>query len=155
APLEGLSNRLATKNVDVAIAEAKNFPDPAGRVLALRCQGAMANYSSLLDGLADDKHPDLRTVAIEELRHLLGLDAKNDQKLRKALGQKNYSDPQAQTIVQLVHGFSREQWADPSVRTVAVDYLMHEKLAIRQLTHTLLTALEPNGLKIPYDPAGA
>jgi len=154
SPLEGLSNRLAIKNIDVAIAEAKNFPEPAGRVLALRCQGAMANYSSLLDCLADDKHLDLRNAAIEELRHLLGLDAKNDAKLRKALGQKNYSDAQAQTIVQLVHGFSREQWDDPSVRSIAVDYLMHEKLAIRQLTHTLLSALQPNGFKIPYDPAG-
>jgi hypothetical protein len=154
APLEGLSNRLASKNIDVAIAEAKNLPEPAGRVLALRCQGAMANYSSLLDCLADDKHPDLRNAAIEELRHLLGLDAKNDARLRRALGQKNYSDAQAQTIVQLVHGFSREQWDDPSVRSIAVDYLMHEKLAIRQLTHTLLSALQPNGLKIPYDPAG-
>ncbi len=56
--------------------------------------------------------------------------------------------------MQLVHGFSREQWAEPSARSIAVDYLMHEKLAIRQLTHTLLTALEPNGAKIPYDPAG-
>jgi hypothetical protein len=154
APLEGLSNRLALKNIDVAVAEAKNFPDPATRVLALRCQGAMESYTSILDALADDKHADLRTVAIEELRHLLGLDPKNDAKLRKALGQKNYSDPQAQTIVQLVHGFSREQWADPSVRAIAVDYLMHEKLAIRQLTHTLLSALEPSGGKIPYDPAG-
>jgi hypothetical protein len=154
APLEGLSNRLALKNIDVAVAEAKNFPDPATRVLALRCQGAMESYATILDALADDKHPDLRTVAIEELRHLLGLDAKNDAKLRKALGQKNYSDPQAQTIVQLVHGFSREQWADPGVRAIAVDYLMHEKLAIRQLTHTLLSALEPSGAKILYDPAG-
>jgi hypothetical protein len=154
APLEALSNRLAIKNIDVAVAEAKNFTEPAGRVLALRCQGALKNYSSLLDCLADDKHADLRTVAIEELRHLLGLDGKNDQTLRKVLGQKNYSDAQAQTIVQLVHGFSREQWADEGFRSVAVDYLMHEKLAIRQLTHTLLSALEPNGLKIPYDPAG-
>jgi hypothetical protein len=154
APLEGLTNRLGIKNIDVAIAEAKNFPDSSSRVLALRCLGAMGNYSGLLDCLADDKHADVRTVAIEELRHLLGLDAKNDDKLRKALKQKNYSDGQGQTILQLVHGFAPEQWANPTLRSTAVEYLMHEKLAIRQLTHSLLQALEPDGRKIPYDPAG-
>jgi hypothetical protein len=153
-PLEGLTNRLALKNIDVAIAEAKNSTDPSSRVLALRCLGAMANYSSLLDCLADDKHPDVRMVAIDELRHLLGLNAQNDEKLRRALKQKNFSDGQAQTILQLVHGVSLEQWANPTIRTTAVEYLMHDKLAIRQLTHTLLLALEPEGRKIPYDPAG-
>jgi hypothetical protein len=153
APLEGLTNRLALKNIDVAIAEAKNSPDAPNRVLALRCLGAMANYSSLLDCLADSKHPEVRTVAIEELRHLLGLTAKNDEKLRSALKQKNFSDGQAQTILQLVHGISLEQWGNPTIRSTAVDYLMHDKLAIRQLTHTLLLALEPEGRKIPYDAA--
>ena len=153
APLEGLSSRLALKNVDVGIAEAKNFPDASSRLLAVRCVGAMANYFSLLDYLAGDKRADARTVAIEELRHLLGLDAKNNEKLRQALSQKNYSDAQAQIILQLVHGFSREQWADPTIRGIAVEYLVHEKLAIRQLAHTLLSALEEEGRKIPYDPA--
>jgi hypothetical protein len=153
-PLEALTNRLATKNIDVAIAEAKNFPDPSSRVLALRCQGAMGNFSGLLDCLADDKHPDVRTVAIEELRHLLGLSRPNGDRLRQALKQKGYSDGQAQTTLQLVHGFSLEQWANPTLRSTAVEYLMHEKLAIRQLTYTLLSALEPDGRKIPYDPAG-
>ena len=154
APLEGLTNRLVTKNIDVAIAEAKNFPDPQSRVLALRGLGAMGNYSSLLDCLADAKHPEVRNVAIDELRHLLGLSAKNDAKLRQAIKQKNYSDGQSQTILQLLHGVSLQDWSNPTLRAVVVDYLMHDKLAIRQLTHTLLLALEPDGRRIPYDPVG-
>src|SRR5207249_3363755 len=130
APLEELTKRLAfNKRIDVAIAEAKNAGDPPSRVLAVRCLGALANYSSLLDCLADEKHPDVRPVAIEQLRHLLGLSAKNAEKLRAALKDKNYSDGQAQTMLQLVHGISPEQWEDPSIRTTALDYLMHEKLA--------------------------
>ena len=85
---------------------------------------------------------------------MLGLSAKNEAKLHKALVQKNYSEGQAQTMLQLVHGFSLDQWADPTIRTTAVEYLMHEKLPIRQMTHTLLSALEPDGRKILYDPAG-
>jgi hypothetical protein len=154
APLEGLTNRLATKNIDVAIAEAKNFPDPQSRVLALRGLGAMGNYAGLVDCLADAKHPEVRNVAIEELRHLLGLSAKNDDKLRKALKQKNYSDGQSQTILQLLHGVSLQDWSNASLRAIVVDYLMHEKLAIRQLAYMLLLALEPEGRKIPFDPVG-
>jgi hypothetical protein len=155
APLEGLTNRLVTKNIDVAIAEAKNSPDPQSRVLALRGLGAMGNYASLLDCLADDKHAEVRIVAIGELRHLLGLSAKNGDKLRQALRQKNYSDGQSQTILQLLHGIAPQDWPNPTVRAIVVDYLKHDKLAIRQLSHTLLLALQPDeGRKIAYDPAG-
>jgi hypothetical protein len=154
APLEGLTSRLVTKNIDVAIAEAKNFPDPQSRILAVRGLGAMGNYSSLLDCLADAKHPEVRAVAIDELRHLLGLSAKNDEKLRKALKQKNYSNGPSQTILQLLHGVSLQDWSNPTVRAVVVDYLVNDNLAIRQLAYTLLSALEPDGRKIPYDPAG-
>ena len=154
ATLEGLTNRLVTKNIDVAIAEAKNFPDPQSRILALRGLGAMGNYSSLLDSLADAKHPEVRAVAIDELGHLLGLSAKNDDKLRKALKQKNYSNGPSQTILQLLHGVSLQDWSNPTVRAIMVEYLVNDNLAIRQLAYNLLSELMPDGRKISYDPAG-
>jgi hypothetical protein len=154
APLEGLTNRLVTKNIDVAIAEAKNFPDPQSRILALRGLGAMENYSSLLDCLVDAKHPEVRAVAIEELRHLLGLSAKNDGRLRAALKKKNYSDGQSQTILQLLHPLSPEDRANPTICAILVDYLVDDKLAIRELAYNHLFHLYPEGQKIRYDPAG-
>jgi hypothetical protein len=96
----------------------------------------------------------VRVSAIHELGHLLGLAAKNEQTLHNALKRKNYSDGQAQTILQLLHGFSNQQWEDAATKATMVEYLNHDKLAIRQLSHWVLCFKVPEGLKIYYDPAG-
>jgi hypothetical protein len=153
--LKALNNRLLAKDtIDVFLAEALRDREIGNRVLALRCLGAMSDMPYLLDALANEKYLDVRVVAIEELRHLLGLGTKNEEKLTQVLKQKNYSNAQAQTILQLLHGFSPQQWGDATTRATVVEYLNHDKLAIRQLTHALLMALVPGGDKIRYDPAG-
>ncbi len=153
--LDELSKRLAAKeNVDVVLAESMHGPDANGRVLSVRSLGAMGDFARLIDALSDERFFDLRLTAIEELHHLLGFGLKNDEKLAVALKQKNYSEGQAQTVLQLLHQFSEQQWADPTTRTAVVEYLNHDKLAIRQLTHSVLLTLAPEGQKIPYDPAG-
>ena len=43
---------------------------------------------------------------------------------------------------------------DPTTRATLVEYLTHDRLAIRQCAHALLTSLAPEGQKIPYDPTG-
>jgi len=155
--LKSLASRLIAKDAtDVILGEALHDEDPASRVVAIHCLGAVGDWSNLIDALsvADDRRWDLRILAIAELRYLLGLDAKNDQKLFLALKQKNYKDPQAQTVLELLHGYSEEDWTNPGIRSAIVDYLMSDKLAIRQLTHFVLMSLVPEGRKILYDPAG-
>jgi hypothetical protein len=144
-----------SKFLDVVLAETLKSVDQASRVLALRCLGAMGDLPALLDALADDQRLDLRLVGISELRHFLGQDLKNDQKLLQVLKEKNYQPGQARTILQLLHGFGEEQWTEPVVRGAVVDYLMHDKLPIRQLAYALLRERVRGGEKIPYDPAGA
>jgi len=153
--LEGLTKRLIAKDsVDVAIAELMKDPDPPSRTLALRCLGAMGELSKLLDALNDDRHPDVAVIGRQELLHFLGLSPKNDEKLVKLLKQKNYSEGQAQTVMQLLHGFSPEQWANQATRNALADYLTHEKLSIRHLSYMLLLALAPEGQNIAYKPTG-
>jgi hypothetical protein len=155
AALDGLTNRLVAKDrFDIVLAESLQDADLFGRVLAVRCLGAMEELSSLVDALSDEKHAEVRVVAIGELRHFLGLSAKNDAKLVKVLKQKNYSEERAQTIPQLLHGYSEQQWTDPNVRASVVEYLNVENLAIRQITVTLLLSLMPEGQNLRYDPAG-
>jgi len=151
-----MSQRLIAKDrIDIVVAEAMKDPINVGsRVLAVRCLGAMTEVGKLLDALGDEKHVDVRMVALEELRHLLGLSTANETLLHSSLRLKNYSEAQAQTVMQLLHGFSPAQWADPTTRATTVEYLNHEKATIRQLTHALLCALVPEGQKIPYDPVG-
>jgi hypothetical protein len=156
AAMEGLTNRLTSNDkIDVALAETLNKTDAPSRSLALRCLGATEELSTLLDALADDRQSDVRILAIDVFRHLLGLGRKNDEKLHKILLQKNYTEGQARTILQLLHGFSEQQWSDPAVRVAVVENLNHEKLAIRQLTHTLLLSLVPAGQRITYDAAAS
>ncbi len=156
AALKELSQRLIAKDkIDVVVAEAMRDPTSASsRILAVRCLAAMNDVGKLVDALAEPGHVEVRVVAIEELRHLLGLSSSYETIISSALKQKRYTEGQAQTILQLLHGFGPEQQADPATRATAVEYLNHDKLAIRQLTHTLLCSFIPEGQKIQYDPAG-
>jgi hypothetical protein len=154
--LDGLSRRLSPKDrVEIFFAEAVKDSDSTKRVLAVRFLGAMDEPAKLLDCLADEQHVEIRVMAIDELRHLLSLSSQNDEKLVTFLKQKNYSDAQAQIVLQLLHDFSQEEWSDPATRTTIVNYLNNEKLAIRQLAHTRLAALIPDGQRIRYDAAAS
>jgi hypothetical protein len=155
AALSSLSTRLASKNrLDVVLAEAFSDSNLYNRVAALRCRAALDELSVLLEALADDRHSEMRLRAIEEVQHLLGLSRAFDDKLKNVLREKNYTDGQAITVLNLLHTVSADQWADPGVRTQLVTLLLSDKLAIRQLAHWILTAAAPDGRNIPYDPAG-
>ncbi len=153
--LDELSKMLSSRAVDVGLTEALKESDPYHRRLAIRCLGALGDLSKLVAALGNDRQLDMRLAAIETLRHWLGLRAGQDQRLAEVLvNQKQYTPGQAETVLQLLHGFSAEQWRDLTTRATLVEYLNHDKLAIRQCAHALLTSLAPEGQKIPYDPAG-
>jgi hypothetical protein len=159
AAVDGLTKRLLVRQEDgsleISLAEMINDREPSSRILAVRCLGAMNDWPDLLDALGNEQFADVRIVALGELRHLLGLSPKNDEALAGALRQKNFSEPQAKAMLQLVHGFAPELWAKPATRSALVEYLLHEKLAIRQAAYLLLNALVRDGQKIAYDPAGS
>ena len=152
--LKALASRLVANGaIDVVLGELLHDTDPAGAIVAIHSLGAVEDWSKLLDALSAPED-NRRILTIYELRYLLGLDARNDQKLLQALKTKNYKEGQAQAVLELLHGYSEEDWANPETRTAVVDYLMSDKLAVRQLTHFLLFSLVPQGRKITYDAAG-
>jgi hypothetical protein len=154
--LDALSRRSMLKDrVELSLTEGVKEPDLNLRVLAVRFLGAIGDPAKLLDCLADERHVDVRVMAIEELRHLLAQNPQNDEKIYTVLKQKNYSDTQAQTLLQLVHGFPQEQWTVPTMRATVVEYLNSDKLAIRQIAHSLLLTVAPEGQRIRYDAAGS
>lgn len=152
--LEELSKRASVKTIDVALAETMHDGDAVSRVLAIRCLAALGDMAALLDALADDKRPDMREAAVESLKHLLGFGTRNDNDLLRQARLKNYSEGQMLTILQLLHGFTPQDWANPATRGLTADFLMHERTAIRQLAHSILIAQVPEGKSIAYD-AGA
>lgn len=153
--LDELSKRLAGKApVERALSEAVRDTGEFTRGLAVRCQMAVGNLPAVLDALDSEKSFASRFFAADALRHWLGLSVENDKLLTQVLvQQKKYSERQAETILQLLHGFT-ERDADPAMKAMLVEYLNHDRLPIRQLAHSTLKQLMPEGSKIPYDPAG-
>jgi hypothetical protein len=151
--LDGLARRLTAQDlIDVALAEMMKSGEPNNRMLAVICLGALGDLADVLDGVDNDRFPDVTSLARKTLIHYLGLNAKNDEKLLRALAAKNYAPAHAHTVMQLLHGFSQEQWEDPATRAAVADYLNHDKLLIRHLTYLLLMELEPGGATISYRP---
>ena len=109
--------------------------------------------ADLLNALADEKYADVRIAAIGALRHWVGRRAENDQQLYQALQQK-YKSSLAEIIMELLHPFSEKQKHEPETYETLIAYLNHDKLPIRELAYSHLVALVPQGVKIPYDPAG-
>ncbi len=152
--LDNLSRMSTTKTLDVALGECLHANDAATRTLAIRCFAALSDVPALLNALNDDKHPGLRAAAVEGLRHLLGVSPNSERELERIAKEKNYSEKQIVTLRQLLQGFVSQQWAQPAVRTAVVDYLLHDKLVVRQLAYSLLLRMFPDGQRIGYD-AGA
>jgi hypothetical protein len=154
--LEELSKRVTGKApVEVVLSEAIRDPDAGLRALVVRSLVAVGSVPRLLDALDDEKHIDVRVYAIEGLRHWLGLAPVHDQVLRGMLvNQKQYSQQQAEMVIQLLHGFTDRDAADPVLRGTLVEYLNNDRLPIRQLAHWQLVQMVPDGQKIRFDPAG-
>jgi hypothetical protein len=131
------------------------------RRLAVRCLGAIDDLPHLLDALGDDDptHADVRLEAIAVLRRWIGRNAEQDKKLYNkqegtgALIEKKYKPVQAEIVMQLLHYLSEEERSKPETYEALIDYLMNNKLAIRELAYWHLMRLYPKGLDYNYNPA--
>jgi len=87
------------------------------------------------------------------LRHWLGRGPGQDAilygRLRKL---RDYSPGEAKTTIQLLHGFTEVQTAQPELYEVLIDLVKHDKLAIRGLAHWHLQRLAPL-VKVEFNPA--
>ena len=152
--LENLSRISTTKTMDVALGETLHGNDVAAGVLAVRCFAALGEISTLVNALTEDKRTEVRAAAVDGLRHVLAFNPGAGSELDRIAKEKNFSAKLVVTIHQLLQGFANQQWAEPVVRTTMVEYLLHDKLIIRQLAYSLLLRRFPEGQRIGYD-AGA
>lgn len=147
------SQLLTTKSVDVVLDELLDSKDPAERRLAVFAMGALDDLPRLGKALSQSKHPDVWDNGVLALRHWLGRGPGQDQKLYQGLMEKfNYTPVQAETVLQLLHSFSDEDLAQPETYQTLIDYLDHDKLAIRGLAYWHLSRLAPAGRKLGYSP---
>jgi hypothetical protein len=139
-----------------AIETFLNSKDVAEQRLALVTLGALDELEALGKSLIAAKTLGEWDFGVIVLRHWLGRARGQDQKYYQALTTlRGYTDAQARVILQLLFGFSPEDLELPETYEVLIDYLVHEKPAIRNLAAWHLVRLVPQGKAIPYKPDGS
>ncbi len=125
----------------------------ARRRLAAYAMGATDDVQALTDALGDPKSAPMRAAAVEALRHWIGRTPGQELRLYRFLVERQeYSEPQAETVLQLLHSpFDAER---PETYEALIAYLRHGRLPVRELARWHLYRLAPAGRKIAYD-AGA
>lgn len=119
-------------------------------VLGLAAVGALPEVVELL---GTSRNEDVRLTAILALRNWIGSAPGRDYQLYQVLlGRLAYSEPQAATVLQLLHSpFDPD---DPATYQALIAYLQHDRLAIRELARWHLYRLVPQGASIAYDAGG-
>jgi hypothetical protein len=149
------TQQLNTGSPVEAATKLVGSPQPVQRLAGVTVLGALDDLPHLLEALGDPARPDVREQAVLVLRHWLGREPGQIARLAHVLKQQGYSDTQARMLVQLLVGFSAAQRAEPATYDLLLDYLDHNKLAVRELAHWHLVRLAPAGRTIAYDPAAA
>lgn len=148
---DDLAGRLFNQEVDVVLAEMTSSQSPVSRRLAVLCQGALDDLSGLIEGLDQEKMPDVRQSAHEVLRQWISQSRDNDYRLYEALKER-YKGRETDIIMEMLHYtyFSPEESRRPERYEILIDYLENNTLVIRELAHWYLINLVPAGRNIRY-----
>jgi hypothetical protein len=148
--LSDLSVDLAAKDIDKVLLKTLEKPgDLQKRRLAVRCAGAIDDFERVIDTFKD-KDKEVRWTAIETLSVWITHERDNDYRLFEAL-QLTHGPFESKTIMELLHGFSREQFGDPATYKQLIDYLTDKHIAIREIAYWHLWHMVPAGQGIPYN----
>jgi hypothetical protein len=122
------------------------------REFAILGLAAVDELPRVAQALGDPKHASARDTATVALRHWIGESAGRDPVLYFVLTQQlNYSDANAETVLQMLHSPFRAD--EPDGLRALLAYLRHDRLAVRSLALWHLRRLVPAGKDIPFDPA--
>ena len=146
--------------VEVGVEKAADLmiasEDPNDRRIGMVLSGATDDLENLGKALVDSKYPDNHESAILVLRHWIGREPGQDQKLYKALIEKAGFPPnQAEIVLQLLHSFGPDELCHAETYETLIDYLESDRLPIRILADWHLRRLLPEGAKLGYDPLAA
>ncbi len=145
--------QVLTKPVGEVLDQFVRSEDPVERRGAVLLMGATDDLERLGEALMNAKHTDVWDAAVLALRHWIGRDPGQDMKLYNGLIEKRGFKPvQAEAILSLLHGFSREDLSLPETYETLINYMESDKLGLRGLAHWHLSRLVPQGQKFDFDP---
>lgn len=148
------ASHLHGKDLGHVLDEFLKSANKTNRLIGVTAAGAVDDIGRVVDALANPNHSDLRDHSVLVLRHWLGRQPGHVAKLVKVLTiDKKFKLAQAQSIVQLLFGFSEEDLLKPATYDLLIPYLNHSQLAVRELAYWNLIRLVPEGKAIAYDPA--
>lgn len=149
--------QLALKDsITAALDRFVEADDPLKRRLAVFAMGALDDLPRLGQAVAATKYRDVWENAVLALRHWIGRAPGQDQKLYAALiKDRNFTEVDARTVLQLLHDFGEAGLARPELYEMLIDFLEHDKLAVRGLAYWHLVRLAPAGRNFGYDPLAA
>jgi len=152
--LEKFRKAVVNDSLDAALKQFLFSDDAYERRLGVYAAAAFDQLSYVADLLHHAKHRDDWHNAVVALRHWLGRGPGQDAILYgRLMTLRKYSSAEAKTTIQLLHGFTELQTAQPELYQVLIDLVKHEKLAIRGLAHWHLQRLAP-AVKVEFNPAG-
>jgi hypothetical protein len=140
------------KSISEAVGQLLQSKTPEERRIAVALLGATDHVAGLANVMANASRPDVWENGVVVIRHWIGREPGQDQKFYEALiDQKKLTPAQAETVMQLLHGFSDDALAQPETYEALLDLLESDQTAIRGLAHWHLYRLVPAGRTIGFD----
>jgi hypothetical protein len=130
--------------------------DPTVVKYGIHCLAALGDIPGLIEKSNSQGSRECRIAAIDGLRHWVSQDRTNDVALFAALTKKFGSGP-AEIVMHLIHGFSENARNVPETYDHLIEYLLSDKLIIRELaSRNLDTMPETRSIAktIPYESGG-
>jgi hypothetical protein len=141
------------KSVLQAVEQQLQSDSAVDRKIAVALLGATDNLDGLINCLLKGPTPDLWENGVRVIRHWIGREPGQDQKLYQVLIDKHQlTAAQAETVLQLLHSFGDDALTLPETYEGLLDLMESDQLSIRGLAHWHLYRLVPSGRKIGFDP---
>jgi hypothetical protein len=130
--------------------------DPAEKRVGLIAAGATDDLPRLAAAIAETHDPEVWDFAAAVARHWVGRGPGQDVVLYKFLTTDRKLPPaQAETVLDLLHGFTAAEQKQPETFEVLIEYLRSDWPAVRNLAAWHLARLAPAGKSIPFRPNGS
>jgi hypothetical protein len=141
------------KSVAEALDQLLQSENLVDRRVAVALLGATDDLARLAHSLVAAPNSDTWENTVRVLRHWIGRERGQDQKLYQELIEKEkLTAIQAETILEMLHDFGDDALTQPETYEALLDLLDSNQQAICGLAHWQLYRLVPAGRKIGYDP---